>query len=55
MQTLPIECVPVSDEWIPEKYFTRAVYEGEDGFLVVAHMRNILYGGPATYQKGNNV
>ena len=50
MQTLPIECVPVSGEWIPEKYFARAVYEGDDGFLVVAHMKNILFGGPEIYQ-----
>ncbi len=45
MLTLPIECSPVSDGWIPEKYFARAVYEWEDGFLVVSHMANILDGG----------
>ena len=44
MLTLPIECSPVSDEWIPEKIFTKAVYEWEDGFLVVADMKNILDG-----------
>ena len=44
MLTLPIECSPVSDEWIPEKIFARGVYEWEDGFLVVAHMKNILDG-----------
>lgn len=50
MQTLPINYVPGSDKWIPEKYFARAVYEGEDGFMVVAHLKNILCGGPETYQ-----
>ena len=45
MLTLPIECSPVSNRWIPEKSFARAVYEWEDGFLVVAHMANILCGG----------
>jgi chemotaxis signal transduction protein len=44
MLTLPIECSPVSAEWIPEKFFTKGVYEWEDGFLVVAHMKNILDG-----------
>ena len=44
MLTLPIECSPVSDEWIPEQFFTKGVYEWEDGFLVVAHMKNILDG-----------
>ena len=44
MLTLPIECSPVSDEWIPERFFSRAVYEWKDGFLVVAHMANILSG-----------
>ena len=44
MLTLPIECSPVSDGWIPENFFTKGVYEWEDGFLVVAHMKNILDG-----------
>jgi chemotaxis signal transduction protein len=44
MLTLPIECLPVSNEWIPEKFFAKGVYEWEDGFLVVAHMKNILNG-----------
>ena len=44
MLTLPIECSPVSDEWIPEKFFAKGVYEWEDGFLVVAHMKNIIDG-----------
>ncbi len=44
MLTLPIECTPVSDGWIPENFFTKGVYEWEDGFFVVAHMKNILDG-----------
>lgn len=44
MLTLPIECSPVSAGWIPEKFFTKAVYEWADGFLVVADMKNILDG-----------
>ena len=44
MLTLPIECSPVSDGWVPENFFTKGVYEWEDGFLVVAHMKNILDG-----------
>ncbi len=42
MLTLPIECSPVSAEWIPKTFFTRGVFEWNGGFLVVAHMRNIL-------------
>ena len=44
MLSLPIECIPVSNGWSPEKFFTKAVYEWEDGFLVVADMKNILNG-----------
>ena len=44
MLTLPIECSPVADGWIPENSFSRGVYEWEDGFLVVAHMKNIIDG-----------
>jgi len=44
MLTLPIECSPVSDEWIPKNFFTKGVYEWEDGILVVAHMKNIVNG-----------
>jgi len=44
MLTLPIKCTPVSAGWIPEKFFTKGVYEWEDGFFVVAHMKNILDG-----------
>jgi hypothetical protein len=44
MMTLPIECAPVSDEWIPNNYFAKCVYEWKDGFLVVAHMKNIFDG-----------
>ena len=45
MMTLPIECAPVSDEWIPNNFFAKCVYEWEDGFLVVPHMKNIFDGG----------
>jgi len=44
MLTLPIKCTPVSAGWIPENFFTKGVYEWEDGFFVVAHMKNILDG-----------
>ena len=44
MLTLPIECSPVSGDWIPGKFFVKGVYEWEDGFLVVADMKNILDG-----------
>jgi hypothetical protein len=44
MLTLPIECSPVSNGWIPEKFFTKGVYEWEGGFLVAAHMKNIIDG-----------
>ena len=44
MMTLPIECAPVSDEWIPDNFYAKCVYEWEDGFLVVANMNNIFYG-----------
>ena len=44
MLTLPIECSPVSEGWIPEKFFTMGVYEWEDKFLVVVDMKNILNG-----------
>jgi len=44
MLTLPIECSPVSERWIPEKFFTMGVYEWQDKFLVVTDMKNILNG-----------
>ena len=44
MMTLPIECAPVSDDWIPNNFFAKCVYEWEDGLLVVAHMKNIFDG-----------
>ena len=44
MLTLPIECSPVSDEWIPENFYSKGVYEWGDGILVVAHMKNIVSG-----------
>ena len=45
MLTLPIDCSPVSDEWIPENYLAKGVYEWENKFLVAAHIDNILGGG----------
>ena len=44
MLTLPIECSPVSEGWISEKFFTMGVYEWEDKILVVADMNNIVNG-----------
>jgi chemotaxis signal transduction protein len=46
MLTLPIECRPVSHShgWIPENPYIMGVYEWEHGFLVVAHMNDILNG-----------
>ncbi len=42
--TLPIACTQVSDDWIPHKHYVRAVYEWEDGWLVVPNMANLLSG-----------
>jgi chemotaxis signal transduction protein len=42
MLALPIDCAPVSDEWIPGRQLLRGVYEWEDKFLLVAHMEKIL-------------
>ena len=44
MLALPIDCGPVSDEWIRERHLVRGVYEWEDKFLVIAHMEKILHG-----------
>ena len=44
MVTLPIECMPVPAEWIPEKRLVRGVYEWQKGYLVVVHMGKILDG-----------
>lgn len=44
MLALPIDCNPVSDEWIPARHLVRGVYEWENKFLVVAHMEVILGG-----------
>lgn len=44
MLALPIDCNPVSDEWIPGRHLLRGVYEWENKFLVVAHMGKILDG-----------
>ena len=45
MLTLPIECSPVSDEWIPDNYLAKGVYEWENKFLVATHIDDILRGG----------
>ena len=45
MLTLPIDCSPVSDEWIPQNYLAKGVYEWENKFLVASHIDNILIGG----------
>jgi chemotaxis signal transduction protein len=45
MLTLPIECFPASDDWIPESYLAKGVYEWENKFLVAVHIENILGGG----------
>jgi len=44
MLTLPIDCSPVSDGWVSGLNLTRAVYEWQNGFLVVAHLEHILQG-----------
>lgn len=44
MLSLPIQCTPVSHEWIPREHLIRGVYEWNRGFLVVVHMENILRG-----------
>jgi chemotaxis signal transduction protein len=44
MLTLPIECRPVSAEWIPAGHLARGVYEWKNNFLVVAHIAKILDG-----------
>ncbi len=44
MIALPIECTPASHEWIPKNFFAKGVYEWEDRFLVVAHLKNIFVG-----------
>ena len=45
MLTLPIECSPVSDEWIPENQLARGVFEWENKLLVTANLERILFEG----------
>ena len=45
MLTLPIECFPASDEWIPENHLTKGIYEWENKYLVAAHIETILSEG----------
>ncbi len=43
--SLPIQCTPVSSvEWITKKHLVRAVYEWDEGYLVVPYMEKILTG-----------
>ena len=44
MLALPIDCDPVSHDWIPARHLVRGVYEWEDKFLVIVHMEKILDG-----------
>ena len=44
MVSLPIECIPVSDDWIPENFFAKGVFEWEDKLLVIADMNKIFTG-----------
>ena len=45
MLTLPIDCSPAADDWIPENRFARGVYEWGNKLLVTAHLEHILFGG----------
>jgi purine-binding chemotaxis protein CheW len=45
MLTLPIECFPASDEWIPRNYLAKGIYEWKNKFLVAAHIETILREG----------
>jgi chemotaxis signal transduction protein len=55
MLALPIDCGPVSDEWIRARHLVRGVYEWEDKFLVVAHMEKILDGPIDDSRKYNGI
>lgn len=44
MLPLPIECTPVSKGWPADRHLTKGVYEWKNGWLVVAHMENIVQG-----------
>jgi chemotaxis signal transduction protein len=44
MLTLPIDCSPVAGRWVSEPNLTRAVYEWQNGYLVVANLKHILQG-----------
>ncbi len=44
MLALPIDCDPVSYDWIPARHLVRGVYEWENNLLVIANMGKILDG-----------
>jgi CheW-like domain len=44
MLALPIDCDPVSHDWIPARHLVRGVYEWENNLLVIAYMEKILDG-----------
>lgn len=44
MLALPIDCDPVSHDWIPARHLVRGVYEWGNNLLVIAHMEKILDG-----------
>jgi hypothetical protein len=44
MLALPIDCDPVSYDWIPARHLVRGVYEWENNLLVITHMGKILDG-----------
>lgn len=44
MLSLPINCSPASNGWIPDTSLVRGIYEWDEGFLVVVRTENILSG-----------
>ena len=44
MLAMPIDCDPVSYDWIPARHLVRGVYEWENNLLVIAHTGKILDG-----------
>jgi purine-binding chemotaxis protein CheW len=44
MLALPIDCDPVSHDWIPARNLVRGVYEWGNNLLVIAHIEKILDG-----------
>ena len=52
MLPLPIDCSPVSHNWISDKLQTKGIYDWEDGILVLADIEKILDGYHRNPQKG---